>query len=90
MVEFEWDRHNIAHLKSHRVSPHEFEEMIRNAPLDLEYETIEGEERYKSLGLTDHGRMLVAVWTLREGKIRAVTAYPASRPLQKLYWGMKQ
>ena len=88
-VEFEWDEQNKRHLKSHRVSPHEFEEVIANDPLDLQYQLENGEERYKSLGVTDSGRVLIAVWTLREGRVRAVTAYPAGRPYAKLYREMK-
>ncbi len=60
-------------------------------PVDLEYETRNDEERYKVLGVTSAGRVLVGVWTPREGKVRAVTAYAASRALRELYreaiWG---
>jgi len=62
-VEFDWDEENRHHLKSHRVSPQEFEQVIENEPLDLEYQTERGEERYKSLGVTDQGRALIVVWT---------------------------
>ena len=84
-VEFDWDEANIRHLRSHRVSPHEFEQLIANQPLDLEYDLAGGEERYKSLGRTDAGRVLIAVWTLRHDRIRAITAYPASRRYQRFY-----
>ena len=56
-----------------------------NDPLDLEYQVESGEDRYKSLGVTDKGRALIVIWTLREGKVRAVTAYPAGRFYGKLY-----
>ncbi|MBI3895649.1 MAG: BrnT family toxin [Acidobacteria bacterium] len=85
-IEFEWDEHNRRHLKNHRVSPQEFEQVIANGPFDLEYQTESGEERYKSIGITDKGRVLVAVWMLREEKVRAITAYPAGRLLERFYW----
>ena len=88
-IEFDWDEQNKMHLRSHRVSPQEFEQVIENDPFDLEYEVENGEERYKSIGVTDRGRALIVVWTLREGKVRAVTAYPAGKPYERLYWRIK-
>ena len=89
-IEFDWDEENRKHLKSHRVSPQEFEQVIENEPLDLEYQTASGEERYKSLGVTNRGRALIVIWTLREGKVRAVTAYGAGKVYEKLYWETKE
>jgi uncharacterized DUF497 family protein len=45
--------------------------------VDLDYELIDNEERYRSVGLTNGGRLLSAVWTIRNGKVRAITAFPA-------------
>jgi uncharacterized DUF497 family protein len=72
-------------LKWHRVTPAEFEELITGDPVFLEYQARNGEERYKVLGATVAGRVLIGVWTLREDKVRAVTAYPASRAYRKLF-----
>jgi len=58
--------------------------------VDLEFQTESGEERYKSLGATRRGRVLIVVWTLRLGKIRAITAYPAARAYESLYWEVKK
>ena len=82
---FEWDDDNIKHLKRHKLTPDEFEDVILNEPLDLEYQTVNGEERFKSLGSTRRGRVLVAVWTARGGRVRAITAYRAARSLRTLY-----
>jgi uncharacterized DUF497 family protein len=84
-VEFDWDDANVRHLRRHRISALEFEQVLVNSPLDLDYQTEGGEDRYKSLGVTDRGRVVVAVWTVRDFRIRAVTAYPASRPMRQLY-----
>ena len=44
---------------------------------------VDNEERYRAVGLTDGGRLLLAVYTIRSGKIRAVTAFPASASNKK-------
>jgi len=85
-IEFDWDAENAKHLKRHGVTPEEFEELMTGEPMYLEYQVGSQEERYKVLGATKAGRVLIAVWTPREGKIRAVTAYRAGRIYQKLYW----
>jgi uncharacterized DUF497 family protein len=84
-IEFDWDDANIRHLRRHRISPLEFEQVLLNGPLDLDYQTEGGEDQFKSLGLTDRGRAVVAVWTIRDFRIRAVTAYPATRQMRLLY-----
>jgi uncharacterized DUF497 family protein len=85
-VEFDWDAANIRHLKRHRVTPAEFDELINGEPMELEYQTRTGEERYKALGATKAGRVLVGIWTPRAGKVRAITAYAASRVYRDFYW----
>ena len=64
-----------------------FEELMNNEPLDGGYEEIDGEERYRSVGVTNRGRLLSVVWTLREDKVRAVTAFPAGVADTKAYLG---
>jgi hypothetical protein len=76
-IEFDWDNENRRHLAAHGVTPAEFEQLLSNDPLDLAFEAIEDEERYRSVGLTRRGRVLSFVWTIRNGKIRAITAFPA-------------
>jgi hypothetical protein len=39
--------------------------------------------------MTDAGRLLVAIWTLRDGKVRAVTAFP-SAPYKNLFPGRRR
>lgn len=89
-IEFDWDEQNRKHLRAHRVSPREFEQVLGNDPLDLEYQAESGEDRYKSLRVMDKGRTLILVWTLREGKVRAVTAYPAGKSYERLYRELKR
>lgn len=85
-IEFDWDAENARHLQQHRVTPDEFEELMAGDPVYLEYQVENGEERYKALGATKAGRILIAIWRPRGGRVRAITAYSASRVCQKLYW----
>ena len=77
-IEFDWDDENKQHLDADKVAPAEFEQLLNNDPLDLNFELIDNEERYRSVGLTHGGRLLSAAWTIRKGKVRAITAFPAS------------
>ena len=58
-IEFDWDDENRKHLAAHKVTPAEFEQVLNNDPLDLDYELIDEEERYRSVGLTNAGRLPV-------------------------------
>jgi uncharacterized DUF497 family protein len=82
---FEWDDANRTHIARHQVSPGEAEQVIDNDPLDLEAETVDGEQRITSVGSTDQGRFLLVVTTLRRSRIRVITAFPAPRNLIHLY-----
>jgi uncharacterized DUF497 family protein len=76
-IEFDWDDDNRKHLAAHKVAPAEFEQLLNNDPVGLDYELIDNEERYRSVGLTNAGRLLSVAWTIRSGKVRAITAFPA-------------
>lgn len=56
----------------------EFEQVLNNDPIDLAFDLIGDEERYRSVGPTNSGRLLSVAWTIRNGKVRAITAFPAS------------
>ena len=84
-IEFDWDDGNTKHLATHEVTPAEFEQVLNNDPLDLDYELIDNEDRYRSVGLTSGGRLLSVVFTVRNGRLRAVTAFPASVPDTKAF-----
>ena len=77
-IEFDWDDENTKHLAAHKVSRTEFEQAIANDPLDLDCDVVDTEDRYRSVGITTVGRFLLLVWTIRNDKIRPVTAFPAS------------
>ncbi len=86
---FNWDKGNINHIAQHGISPAEAEQVINNNPLDLDFDTRNGEERTAQLGPTDAGRILVVITTMRDDLIRVVTAYPATKRLQHVYLTQK-
>jgi uncharacterized DUF497 family protein len=86
-LQFEWDAANREHLARHGVSPAEFEQGMRNDPI-LEVETDTGGEwRAKVAAVTDQGRLLEMVYTIRRGRIRAITAFPMKRRKRERYHG---
>ena len=84
---FEWDEANRGHLARHRVTQEEFEQGMRNDPVELGSADVNRELRTKVAAVTDRGRILEMVYTVRRGKIRAVTAYPANRSKRERYRG---
>jgi uncharacterized DUF497 family protein len=64
-------------LAAHGVGPAEFEQVVNSDPLDRGYDLVGDEERYREVGLTSGGRLLSVVFTMRNGRVRAVTAFPA-------------
>jgi|SRR5665213_23703 len=77
-IEFDWDDGNIPHLAAHQVTPAEFEQVLNNDPVELDYESIDDEDRYRAVGLTSGGRLLSVVFMVRNGRVRGVTAFLAS------------
>ena len=89
MVLFDWDDENRTHIAAHSVSCAEAEQVINNEPFDLEFETVNDEERFAQLGETNAGRILVVVSTWRETLIRVITAFDASKVMKRIYIAQK-
>lgn len=64
------------------MRPYEAESVIRNDPIDLGYEEIDGEQRWTVLGHTDEIRILIVVFTMRGKHFRTVTAHDVSRRMR--------
>ena len=73
------------HIARHRVSPREVEQLFANKAVDINFDMVNGEERWTSIGHTRELRILVVVWTMREDSIRPVTAFEADKQLAKEY-----
>lgn len=80
-IEFEWDQYNRTKVRlRHNTAPREAEQPFFNDHLiifDEEHST--EERRYQILGITDKGRMLFVVFTIRGRKIRIISARSASK-----------
>lgn len=87
-LEFEWDKGNRdKSLKKHGVTNEETEQVFNNNPLvskDLKHSTGK-EERHQCLGETDKKKTLFISFTLREDKVRIISARPMSRRERKVY-----
>ena len=82
---FEWDAANLGHIARHGVTAEEFEQGMNNAPVFVAEYEIRGERRTRVAGTTQSGRLLELVYTVRSGRIRAVTAFPLKKNKRGLY-----
>jgi uncharacterized DUF497 family protein len=88
---FDWDADNIAHVGRHGIRPEEIEQVMQNSPIftGSQIDERSGEERYREIGHTGAGLVLVVIWTDRRGLCRAVTAYKASKQDREGYYKQK-
>lgn len=99
-VEFEWDRHNQPKLEQegyHRkrgrppVYRDESEEVFYNFPVVMGPYRVRNEERWNILGSTDSGRLLFAVFLIKQGrapecpKVRLISARDMEASEVRLY-----
>ncbi len=83
---FDWDDSNLAHIAEHDVTAEEAEQAIKNDPFDLEAQEDEIDGfRYRQLGETDLGRILVVISTARGVKNRVITAWNAPISYKHFY-----
>jgi uncharacterized DUF497 family protein len=87
--EFEWDEGNrTKNAAKHAVRTEEAEEVFtlgQAAPLGIQVSPIVDEERLGIVGTTSGGRILHVVFTLRDGKVRPISARPAHKKERELY-----
>jgi len=61
---------------------------MENDPADVGYDVVEGEPRWTVVGHTKSVRVLIIVWTARNGKLRIVTALEAQRSCVRIIFGL--
>lgn len=87
--EFDWDQGNqTKSAAKHAVRTDEAEEVFTTgqaAPLGVQISPVVNEERLGIVGTTSAGRILHVVFTLRDGKIRPISARPAHTKERELY-----
>lgn len=87
-MEFDWDIHNRDKNKiKHKVEYYVAEEIFFNSPLFTFQDTSHSqrEERYVVYGRTDEGRLLTVVYTIRNTKIRIISARDQNKKEKAFY-----
>jgi uncharacterized DUF497 family protein len=85
---FEWDEANLAkNWEKHHVTPWECEQAFFNFPLVVAEDSAHSltEARYYVLGQTDAGRRLFLVFTIRNRKVRVISARDMSVKERRTY-----
>lgn len=91
---FEWDVGNSTKsIQKHGVSCEEAEEVFRERrfiPLGEQVQPQSPEARYGVLGETYEGKLLFVAFTLRNQRIRVISARPMSERERKFYGSLRQ
>ena len=85
---FDWDRANVQkNWDRHRVAFYECEEVLLRGPVLLPdlWHLGRGESRFFALGKTVRERLLTVVFTVRDNKVRVISARDMSRKERKVY-----
>ena len=87
-MDFEWDEQkNQANISKHGVSFQLAKQMFDNPVFTrLDIREDYGELRLINIGECSNGTMLVVVHTRRDGRIRLISARPASRKERDIYY----
>jgi len=88
IIGFDWDEGNLnKNWIKHQVSNAECEEIFFNMPLLVadDRKHSQNEERYYALGRTNKGRELFIAFTLRNEKIRVISARDMSKNEREYY-----
>ena len=75
VIEFDWDKGNLEHIKKHNVKEKECEEVFFNKPIIINEDETHSrtEDRFRVYGLTDKERLLFIIFTIRNNKIRVIS-----------------
>ena len=87
---FDWDEANIGHIARHSVTQEEVEEVFLNDQMDIDFEIVNGEDRWTGIGHTNAFRVLMVVWTMRGDRIRPITARLAAKGYRDAYLETKR
>jgi uncharacterized DUF497 family protein len=85
---FDWDEGNLLkNWEKHRVLASECEQVFFNRPLvaGLDEAHSKTEARFYALGITDTGRRLFVVFTIRRNRIRVISARDMNRRERKVF-----
>lgn len=87
-IAFEWNAGNTdKNWHKHKVETKEIEEIFANKPLRLFPDLTHShkEQRFLALGQTNTNRLLSAIFTIRNNKIRVISARDQSKKDRRVY-----
>lgn len=87
VVEFEWDEGNSGKNQKHEVSDQEAEEPFFSERKFIFKDILHSgnEERFRLIGKTKKGRLLLVVFTYRKKKVRIISARDTNKKEEILY-----
>jgi hypothetical protein len=72
--DFDGDDENLEHVSLHEVEPSEAEEALLDPSRYVYPSPVAVERRFVAIGTTETGRLLAVVYTLRNHRVRVITA----------------
>ncbi len=87
VISFEWDTGNLLKSKiKHKVDSLECEQIFHNDPVYFfDEKHSQKEKRYAVYGEADQGRKLFIIFTIRDDKIRVISARDQSKKERRVY-----
>lgn len=83
---FDWDEANLEHATRHGIKDFEIEDAVLDVEsMEVAAKDVRGERREALIGSTAGGRIVVIVYTDREGKIRPISARDATDAEKRRY-----
>ena len=84
---FDWDKGNAGKNLKHNVTDGECEEIFFNAPLLMADDATHSSEerRFAAFGMTNAGRLITLVFTMRGNLIRVISARDMNKKERKFY-----
>lgn len=84
--DFDWDDANIEKLAAHGIEPTEAEDAILDPDaVPTRAHAAIGTPRRARIGMSEAGRIIVVVYTIRDERFRVITAFDASDQKKRQY-----
>jgi uncharacterized protein len=86
-LEFEWDGHNLNKIRlRHNITPKEAEQpFLSDFTIFFDGKHSTAEKRYQIIGSNNSGQILFIVFTLRNNKVRIISARSANKKERTYY-----
>ena len=88
VVEFEWDKGNIdKNYRKHGISPNEAEEVFLDewVAIKPDFTHSRGEDRFIAIGTSSTKQILFIIFTLRNSRVRIISARVANKKERSIY-----